>query len=102
MGPTQYAFIEYNYANQFISALPEMPQDIAIGSGFGIDNGFYIKFGSTLSGSERQHSLYFSSYIPIKEKFVVEPLLRFNNGNTFMLGAHYRFGKSMLKSKGRN
>ena len=97
VGPTKYAFIEYSYANQFISPLPDMPQDIAIGSGFGIDNGFYVKFGGTLSGSEREGSLYFSSYIPIKEKIVIEPLLRFKNGNTFMLGAHYRFGKSMIK-----
>lgn len=97
IGPTKYAFIEYSYANQFVSPLPEMPQDLAIGSGFGIDNGFYIKFGSILSGSERPASLYFSSYIPIKDKIVIEPLFRFRNGNTFMLGAHYRLGNSMLR-----
>lgn len=93
VGPVKYAFIEYNYANQFVSPLPEMPQDIAIGMGFGIDNGFYIKYGATLSSEK---SMYISSYIPIKDKFIITPLYRFNNGNTFTLGAQYRFGQSML------
>lgn len=93
IGPIKYAFIEYNYANQFVSPLPEMPQDIAIGMGFGIDNGFYIKYGATLS---TEKSMYISSYIPIKDKIIITPLLRFNNGNTFTLGAQYRFGRSIL------
>jgi hypothetical protein len=95
VGPTKYAFIEYAYANEFVSPLPDMPQEFAIGTGFGIDNGFYIKFGGTISGAE--DSQFFSSYIPIKDKIVIEPLFRFKNGNTFMLGAHYRFGKSRIK-----
>ena len=93
VGPVKYAFIEYNYANQFVSPLPEMPQDIGIGMGFGLDNGFYIKYGATLSSEK---SMYISSYIPIKDKIIIQPLLRFNNGNTFTISAQYRFGKSML------
>jgi len=97
VGPVQYLFIEYNYANQFVSALPEMPQDIAIGTGLTYDNGFYLKVGGTISS---ENSIFLSTYVPITHNVAIESLFRFKNGNTFTFGGHYKFGKSMLdKSK---
>lgn len=96
-GPKNILFAEYSYANQFISPLPDMPRDFSIGSGFGFGTDFYIKFGSVISSAD--DTQYFAAYIPIKDKFVVEPLWRFGNGNTFMLGAHYRFGRGIWVKK---
>lgn len=95
IGPSDIIFIEYNYANKFISPLPDIPQDITIGTGLGFTNGFNIRLGATISSVE---SGYISSYIPIKNKIVIEPLIRFGNGNSYMMGANYRFGKNNLKT----
>lgn len=94
VGPSDIIFVEYNYANKFISPLPDIPQDIALGTGLGYTNGFNIRFGTTISSV---NSRYISSYIPIKNKIIIEPLLRFGNGNSYMVGANYRFGKNNLK-----
>lgn len=96
VGPSDIIFIEYNYANKFISPLPDIPQDIALGTGLGFTNGFNIRLGATLSSVE---SSYVSAYIPIKNKIVIEPLLRFGNGNSYMIGANYRFGKGTWVKK---
>ncbi len=96
-GPKDILFAEYSYANKFISPLPDMPRDFAIGSGFGMGTDFYIKFGTVISSAD--DAQYFTAYIPIKDKFVIEPLWRFGNGNTFMLGAHYRFGRGTWDKK---
>ncbi|MEN8249968.1 MAG: hypothetical protein ABFS32_13630 [Bacteroidota bacterium] len=95
--PKEYVFLEYSYASKFLSPFPEMPQDIGIGSSFGLKNDFYLKVGGSFASDE---GTYISSYIPIKNKFVIEPLIMFGEQNrTFMLSAHYRFGNSLLNKR---
>jgi hypothetical protein len=97
VGPSDILFIEYNYASKFISPLPDMSKDFVVGSGFGYTNGFNFKFGTVLSSIE---SGYFSAYIPIKDKIIVEPLIMFGNGNnSYMIGAHYKFGQGTWVKK---
>lgn len=96
VGPSDIIFIEYNYANKFISPLPDIPQDFAIGTGLGFTNGFNIRIGSTISSVK---SGYLTAYIPIKDKLVIEPLIRYGNGSSYMIGANYRFGKGTWVKK---
>lgn len=96
IGPSDIIFAEYNYANKFISPLPDIPQDIALGTGLGFTNGFNIRIGTTISSVQ---STYFTAYVPIKEKIIIEPLIRYGNGSSYMIGATYRFGRGTWVKK---
>ena len=93
-GPKNIAFISYKYANQFPSPLPGMYQNLEVGSGFGLKNGFDLRIGSFFKGT------YIAGSIPIKDQFVIEPLYEwvsnseteFPNPYQFSIGLNYRFG----------
>lgn len=94
VGPKNIVFLSYKFADQFPSPFPGMYQNIELGSGFGLKNGFNLRMGTFFRGS------YFTGSIPIKDRFVIEPLYEwsysgndeYSNQYQFSLGLHYRFG----------
>jgi phosphatidylglycerol:prolipoprotein diacylglycerol transferase len=95
-GPTNIAFISYKYADLFPSPFPANNQNLELGSGFGLTNGFNFRIGSDLMGAQ-----YLAAYIPIQNKFVIEPFYHWGgitstnsrlSQNQFSIGLHYRFG----------
>lgn len=99
LGPKRFLFFEYNFADQFPNAMPAITHQFAIGSAFGVRNGFYIKYGG-VSGStdiedttgEYQPSSFLAAYVPINEKLVFEPYVGFGtHKNVYLVGFHYRF-----------
>jgi hypothetical protein len=86
--PKEYFFIEYELSSKFPSPMAAFNHDISVGSGFGIKNGFNLKIGTTCSSLTTP---YVSGYIPIKNRFVIEPLFSWSESETYMLGLHYRF-----------
>ena len=95
-GPTHIAFISYRYADLFPSPFPANNQNLELGSGFGLKNGFNLRIGSDLMGAQ-----YLAAHIPIQNKFVIEPFYHWGGitsanssitQNQFSIGLHYRFG----------
>ena len=102
VGPKNIAFVSYKFADHFPSPFPGMYQNMEFGSGFGLKNGFNLRVGSFFKGS------YITGTIPIKNKFVIEPLYEWSNSSSesysnqyqFSLGLHYRFGhKTQVQDK---
>lgn len=102
-GPRNIAFISYKFADQFPSPFPGMYQNLEVGSGFGLKNGFNLRVGSFFKGT------YFAGTIPISNQLILEPLFEMvsNSGselssqNQFSVGLHYHFGRKTqaVKSK---
>jgi phosphatidylglycerol:prolipoprotein diacylglycerol transferase len=102
-GPRNIVFISYKFADQFPSPFPGMYQNLELGSGFGLNNGFILRVGSFFKGT------YFAGTIPISNQLILEPLFEmvsnseteFPNPYQFSLGLHYRFGHKTqaVKSK---
>jgi prolipoprotein diacylglyceryltransferase len=103
-GPKKIAFVSYKFADQFPSPFPGAYQSLEFGSGFGMNNGFNLRIGSDFADGA-----YFAAYIPIENKFVIEPLFQFgNSGSTsneydihgiFSIGFHYRLGQKRENSQ---
>lgn len=94
LGHQRFLFLKYNFANQFPSPFPGQMHQIELGTGLGLKNGTRISFGATYE-SENPH---LSAYIPIKNKYVLEPFYSWRNKSAsnypyyFSIGLHYRFG----------
>lgn len=97
-GPERWLFVDYHYADFFPSALPGFRQQVGIGTGLGLNNGTNLRFGSNTNNIQ-----YLSGYIPIENKFVLEPMYLWGkstryandkNYSQFSLGLSYRFGFS--------
>lgn len=95
VGPKNIAFVSYRFADLFPSPFPGLYQNIELGSGFGLKNGFNLRMGADGHGLT-----YFAGYIPINDMFVIEPLYgRIQSDDytqsyqqQFSFGLHYRFG----------
>lgn len=95
VGPKHIAFISYKFADQFPSPFPGWYQNLEVGSGFGLKNGFNIRYGTDIG-----EKVYLTGYIPLDENFVIEPFYGWMNSydiepthhKLFSLGLHYRFG----------
>lgn len=93
VGRLDWVFADYHLADYFPSALPGFRQQLGIGTGFGSKSGLNARFGTTFAGS------YFSAYLPIENKVVLEPLFIWGNSPQmdgqsqfqFSLGLSYRF-----------
>jgi phosphatidylglycerol:prolipoprotein diacylglycerol transferase len=93
LGPTRILFADFHLADQFPSALPGLRYQVGVGSGFGLRNGTFFRYGTT--GLDQ----YISSNIVIDNRFVVEPLLLWGLSDTpdrvrqhqFSVGLNYRF-----------
>lgn len=101
IGPQHIIFLSYMFADQFPSPFPGMYQNIELGSGFGLKNGFNLRMGTFFKGS------YFAGSFPIKNRFVIEPLYEwvatentaYPNQNQLSIGLHYRFGHKIQEPK---
>jgi len=103
-GPRRFAFLSYKFANQFPTPFPGNYHNLEFGSGFGLKNGFNLRIGSNWVAGR-----YLAAYIPIQNKFVIEPFYHwgnsmnydFPNQNQFSIGLHYRFGHKteMIEAK---
>ncbi|QMU28841.1 prolipoprotein diacylglyceryl transferase family protein [Adhaeribacter radiodurans] len=97
IGPTRIAFVDFRLADQFPSALPGMRYQASIGSGFGIRNGSYARFGT--NGA---HSFVSGNFV-FQNRLVVEPLYLWGDPQEFLpqekrqhqfgIGLHYRFNQ---------
>jgi prolipoprotein diacylglyceryltransferase len=98
-GPTRFLFADFHLADQFPSASPGFRHQIGIGSGLGLRNGTFIRYGTT--GIDQ----YLSGHIVLDNRFVVEPLFLWGTSDTpdqvrqrqFSLGLHYRFNHQAQK-----
>lgn len=98
VGPERWFFVDYHYADFFPSALPGFRQQMGIGTGLGLHNGTNLRFGTNTDNIQ-----YLSGYIPIENKFVLEPMYLWGRSpgyandkyySQFSLGLSYRFGHS--------
>lgn len=97
-GPQRWIFIDYRLANHFPSAFPGIRQQFGIGTGLGTDNGTRLRLGYNTTDI-----YYFTGYVPIKNKVVIEPMILWGksplditgkNYYQFSLSVGYRFGFS--------
>lgn len=100
-GPRRWVFADYHFAHHFPSALPGFRQQLALGTGLGMDN------GTTLSiGFNTQDIFFLSGSFPVENRFVLEPMILWGkspwynrpdpdrNFYQFSFGIGYRFGHS--------
>jgi hypothetical protein len=90
IGPRRFAFIQYKYLSHFPSPFPYYNHKLEIGTGLGLRNGTNLRMGVIFEGDS-----YFGAYVPIKNKYVIEPYYFWNSGrsaNHFSIGLQYRFG----------
>lgn len=101
VGPERAFFADFHLADNFPSSAPGLAFMTGVGSGFGLRNGFKAKAGLSFSDENRW---YFSAYIPIGDRLIIEPLYWFTGKtyyefpgdspeNQFSLGLSYRFGQ---------
>lgn len=96
VGPKKYFFAEYNLGSKFMIPFPENPQYFIFGSQFGSKNGFELSWGINTT---YDFEMFLSSQIPIEKHFIIEPLYRFGDYNSFMINAYYRFNKKPYKDE---
>ena len=95
IGPQRILFVDYKLANHFPTPFPGLQHQIEIGTGFGFDSGFNIRYGG-----RPENSTFLGAYIPINEYLVIEPYYLWNHGSSDHIGSphqlsfslHYRFG----------
>lgn len=97
-GPQKWFFIDYRLADHFPSALPGIRHQFGIGTGLGTINGTRLRLGYSTG-----EMYYFTGYVPIKNKVVIEPMILWgtspkypsdNNYYQYSLAVGYRFGFS--------
>jgi phosphatidylglycerol:prolipoprotein diacylglycerol transferase len=71
IGPRDFVFLDYHFADLFPSSLPGYKHQIGIGSNLNSDNGFLIRAGTSF------HGYYLTAVLPVKN-ISVEPLLHLN------------------------
>jgi prolipoprotein diacylglyceryltransferase len=97
VGPRKWFFAEYRLADHFPSALPGFRQQLAMGTGLGLDNGTNLRLGFNTN------DIYFvSGHFPIDNKIVLEPMVLWgtlynypdspNKFFQYSFGVGYRFG----------
>jgi phosphatidylglycerol:prolipoprotein diacylglycerol transferase len=99
VGPLKYFYADFHLADQFPVSTPGLAFQAGIGTGFGLKNGFNIRFGRSFLD---KGGYYTSAYIPIKNRIVLEPLFLWTGtGDSysvklpekqFSFGLSYRFG----------
>lgn len=102
VGPVRYFYADIHIADQFPVSAPGLGCIAGIGSGFGLRNGTSLRIGSSIID---EGTMYVSAYIPIQNKFVIEPMYLWTNKNSvyptypyslpenqLSLGLSYRFG----------
>lgn len=99
VGPLRYFYADFHLADQFPASTPGLAFQAGIGTGFGLKNGFNMRFGRSFLD---KGGYYTSAYIPIKNRIVLEPLyLWTSTGGSysvqlpekqFSFGLSYRFG----------
>lgn len=100
VGKLRSIYFSYKYADHFPSPFPGLYQNLEVGSGLGLSNGFNLRLGSNLS-----NSMHIAAVLPISKHLAVEPLFQWGNavsGNSsfsvngiFSIGMLYSFeGKS--------
>ena len=99
VGPLRYFYADFHLADQFPTSMPGLAFQAGIGTGFGLKNGFNIRFGRSFLD---KGGYYTSAYIPIKNRIVMEPLYLWTGSgssssvklpeNQFSFGLSYRFG----------
>ncbi|MCX6302052.1 MAG: prolipoprotein diacylglyceryl transferase [Bacteroidia bacterium] len=102
-GEVRTFFGEIHIADQFPVSTPGLAFQFHIGTGFGLENGLKLRFGTSLY----EHSSWlFSAYIPIENRIIIEPLFLWSKGEKdnyeypkgisnekqFSVGLSYRFG----------
>lgn len=99
IGPRRWLFADYHFAHHFPSALPGFRQQLALGTGLGMDNGTNLRLGFNT-----EDIYFFSGNFPIENNFVLEPTILWGkspwysghdpdkNFYQFSLGFSYRFG----------
>lgn len=103
IGPRKYGYVDYRLADQFPSALPGYLHQLGIGSGLGRTDGTALRFGG--SG---ENMVYLSGTFPIRDTYVIEPLLLMGQSTTnktdknfyqISVGLTYRFGHKENEGK---
>lgn len=102
VGPVRYFYADIHIADHFPVSSPGLSFMAGLGTGFGLRNGTSLRIGSSIID---EGTMYLSAYIPIQNRFVIEPLYIWTNKslispsydfdlpeNQFSLGLSYRFG----------
>jgi len=99
VGPIRYFYADFHLADQFPASTPGLAFQAGIGTGFGLKNGFNMRFGRSFLD---KGGYYTSAYIPIKNRIVLEPLYLWTSSGSsytvqlpekqFSFGLSYRFG----------
>ncbi len=97
IGPTRIIFADFRLADQFPAAFPGFRYQASIGSGFGLRNGTFARFGT--NGTDP----FVGAHLVLQNKLVLEPLFLWSNSPSFMpslgkqrqfaIGLHYRFNQ---------
>jgi opacity protein-like surface antigen len=117
IGPQKWAFADIRVADQFPSALPGFRYQIGIGSGLGQYNNVRLRMGFAGPHNSKGglifdslmdfNGAFVTGYFPIKDKYVLEPLIMYNiqpdetetiktnEGFQISLGLGYRFDHEM-------
>lgn len=101
VGPERIFFADFHLADNFPSSAPGLSFMTGVGSGFGLQNGFKIRAGSSFADD---NTWYFSAYVPLANRLVIESLYLFTGDvypeypddlpeSQFTLGISYRFGQ---------
>jgi phosphatidylglycerol:prolipoprotein diacylglycerol transferase len=102
VGPVRSFYADIHIADQFPVSSPGLGFIAGVGTGLGFTNGTSLRIGSSIID---EGTIYVSAYIPIQNKFIIEPLYLWTNRssvypsypyslpeNQFSLGLSYRFG----------
>jgi phosphatidylglycerol:prolipoprotein diacylglycerol transferase len=100
LGLQKYFYADFHIADQFPASSPGLAFLAGVGTGFGLNNGMNLRFGTSFLDDG---TFYLSTYIPIKNRIVLEPLFLWTlkdysdfpvklPENQFSLGLSYRFG----------
>jgi prolipoprotein diacylglyceryltransferase len=107
LGPEQYFFVDYGYANTFPSPAPGMIWEFGVGSGFGLPKGNTLRVGGSEFGGFFQANVKFNSSFQLSSSYIwSETSLMYNakdnyylintqweNNRQFLLGLKYNFGE---------
>lgn len=101
LGLLKYFYADLHIADQFPVSSPGLSYQAGIGTGFGLSNGMNLRFGASFLD---YGSLYFSGYVPIHDRIVLEPMFLWTSKSErneypvrlpekqFAIGLSYRFG----------